>query len=697
MTPNVSSSRSVASQPAGIDHTVLAGRLLLVARVVWLLVAGLAIGLTLVSIPADFARLTTVCTGGSCPDPHLTPEMVRSLGSIGLSPQAFGGYLLSVELVAVAVFTLISAVIVRGRSHEPMALLAALLLVTFGASIGPMTSLNAVEPLLLVVGFLAGASLFAFAYSFPQGRFVPAWTGWLALLVVAWQVPDTFFRSSPISTYSWSPPVNAGVWLLLAVSILVVQLYRYRRISTADERQRTRWVVGGLALSALSFAAVVGFIALVGQQPDNVVALGLGGTAYYLALVPLPLSIGVAMARERLWGIDVLIGRSLVYLGLTAVVIAIYALIVVGVGQLLGAHDVLLSLLATGVVALLFQPMRLRLQHLVARLLYGQRDDPYLVLSGLGRRLGESIEPDAVLPTVVSTVAATLKLPYVAIAVRRGDADEVVAAFGDRSGELLRLPLRHRGVAVGELVVGHRAGEGSFSAAELVLLQDLARQAGAAAQAVQLTTELRRSREEIVLAREEERRRLRRDLHDGLGPSLASIALMADAARNVLAADPGRAEALLSELKAEARSATAEVRRVVHELRPPALDELGLVGALREQAAQYTAAGLDIQVDAADLGDLPAAVEVAAYRILSEALTNVVRHAGARRAVVSLTRGQALGLTVTDDGCGLGSASAGVGLSSMRRRAEELGGRCTVTSSRGGTEVRASLPLGDAS
>jgi signal transduction histidine kinase len=697
MTPNLSSSRSVASQPGGIDHAVLAGRLLRAARAAWLLVAGLAVGLTLASIPADFARLTTVCAGASCPDPHLTPEMVASLGGIGLSPEAVGGYLLAVELIAVGVFTLISAIIVRGRPREPMALLAALLLVTFGASIGPMTSLTAVEPLLLVVGFLASASLFSFAYSFPQGRFVPAWTGWLALLVVAWQVPDTFFRSWSISTYNWPATANAVVWLFLAVSIVVVQLYRYRRVSTAEQRMQTRWVVAGLALSALSFAAVVGFITLVGQQPDSVAALAFGGTAYYLALLPLPLSIGVAMARDGLWGIDVLIGRGVVYLGLTAAVVAIYALIVVGMGQLLRVDNLLLSLLATGVIAVVFQPMRLRLQRLVARLLYGERDDPYLVLSGLGRRLGESIDPDAVLPTVVSTVAATLRLPYVAITVRRGDADEVVAAFGERFGEPLRLPLRHRGVDVGELVVGHRAGERSFSSAELVLLEDLARQAGAAAQAVQLTTELRRSREEIVLAREEERRRLRRDLHDGLGPSLASVALMADAARNVLATDPGRADALLAELKAEARSATAEVRRVVHELRPPALDELGLVGALREQAAQYTAAGLEVEVVAADLGDLPAAVEVAAYRIVSEALTNVVRHADARRAVLSLWRAQGLELTVRDDGRGLGSTPAGVGVSSMRQRAEELGGGCAVTGSEGGTEVRASLPLGGAS
>lgn len=678
---------------AGVGHAALARRVMLAARAGWVVVAALAIGLTLLAVPADLARLTAVCAGSACPDPHLTPAMVESLEAIGLTPMALGGYLLGVELVAVAVFTVVSAAIFRAHAVEPIALLAALLLVTFGASIGPMTSLTVLQPLATVIGFLASTSLFAFAYAFPQGRFIPRWSRWLAVIVVGWQVPDTFFRGSAISSYSWPTPLNVAAWLAVAASIVFLQVYRYRRISNLAERQRTRWVVGGLALTALSFAAVVVLIAIVGRQPDSVLVLALGGTAYYVALLPLPLSVAAAMVRDRLWGIEILIDRGLVYLGLSTAVVAIYSLMVVGLGQLVRVDNLLLSLAATGVVAVLFQPMRLRLQRIVARLLYGERDDPYRVLSGLGRRLGESIAPDDVLPTIVSTVAAAMKLPYVGIAVRRGGGLQVVAEIGSAVDDSLRLPLQHRGDQVGELVIGHRPGERSFSGDERVLLEDLARQAGVAAHAVQLTAELRRSREEIVIAREEERRRLRRDLHDGLGPALASVALMADAARNVLPSDPSRAESLLSELKAEARSATAEVRRVVYELRPPALDELGLIGALREQAAQYAQAGMGVSVESEPLGELPAAVEVAAYRIVSEAVANVVRHAAARSCRISVRRARSLELEVRDDGRGLRSASAGMGMASMRQRAEELGGTCVVTSDGGGTTVHASLPL----
>lgn len=683
------------ASPAGVDSGILTGRWLAVARWSWLAVATLAVGLTLAGAPVELEHLTRVCAAAPCADPHLTPTMAAELSAAGLSPMALGGYLLAVELFAVAAFVIVAVVIMRARPRQPTALLAALLLVSFGPSIGPMSSLTAVAPLVQLVGFVAGLSLFAFAYTFPQGRFVPRWTAWFALPILAWQVPDAFFRSSPISTYSWPEPVTTAVWLTVVLSIGFVQLYRYRRVSDAAERQQTRWVVAGMTLTVLCFAGVLLLVAVLGREPDSALGFALGGTAYYLALVPLPLSIGVAVLRDRLWGIEAAISRGAVYLGLTAAVVATYAGIVVGIGQLLPVDDAVLSLVATGVVAVGFQPMRLRLQRLVSRLVYGERDEPYAVLARLGRRLDETLEPEAVLPTVVSTLASAMRLPYVAIAVRQGAGLRVEATVGEEGREPLRLPLAHRGEEVGELVVGHRAGERAFSRRELALLRDVARQAGAAAHSVRLTSELRRSRERLILAREEERRRLRRDLHDGLGPALASVTLMADAARNLLASDASRTDALLIELKEEARSATAEIRRVVYELRPAALDELGLVGAIQEQAAQYGNAGVTVEVLADELAELPAAVEVAAYRIVAEGLTNVMRHSRATRCRVSIRCGRMLELEVEDDGRGI-EARPGVGIASMRERAEELGGSFAVTSDHRGTRVSAVLPVAEA-
>jgi signal transduction histidine kinase len=256
-----------------------------------------------------------------------------------------------------------------------------------------------------------------------------------------------------------------------------------------------------------------------------------------------------------------------------------------------------------------------------------------------------------------------------------------------------------QGIPIGELRVTPRVGERTLSRADHRLIEDLAAHAGVAAHAVQLTRELQRARARLVTTREEERRRLRRDLHDGLGPVLASQALTIDAARTVLPTDPAAADALLAALKAQGQQAIADVRQVIEALRPPALDALGLVAAIRQAAAAYDRTGLQVTVAApASLPPLPAAVEVAAYRIVQEALTNVVRHAGARVCAVVLTLTddeRVLELTITDDGGGLpADHRQGVGLATMRERAEELGGTCVVGARPGGgVQVQARLPL----
>jgi signal transduction histidine kinase len=269
----------------------------------------------------------------------------------------------------------------------------------------------------------------------------------------------------------------------------------------------------------------------------------------------------------------------------------------------------------------------------------------------------------------------------------------------------LRLPLSYQAEPVGELLLGPRGAGEAFGPADRRLLDDLARQAGVAVHAVRLTADLQHSRQRLVTAREEERRRLRRDLHDGLGPELASMTLQAEAARDCLPEEPTRSDALLAELIGQLQAATAEIRRLVYELRPPALDDLGLVAALRTLAARYDHGGppgLRITVAAPEpLAPLPAAVEVATYRICQEALTNVVRHAAARQCSLRLARTDtdgrdaALVVEIRDDGRGLAAEQrAGVGLASMRERAAELGGRCLIEPvPAGGTRVLAMLPL----
>jgi signal transduction histidine kinase len=487
-------------------------------------------------------------------------------------------------------------------------------------------------------------------------------------------------------------------------------------VSSALERQQTKWIVFAMTLGFLADMAnlLPPFVVPALRQPGPAHVLFLAfseGTLIVFLLVPL--SFGFAVLRYRLWDIDVLINRTLVYGLLTACVVGLYILVVALLGTLLSMlGNLLISLLATGLVAVLFHPLRERLQRVVNRLVFGERDDPYRILLRLGSRLEATLSTDSVLPTIVETVAQALKLPYAAITwgQEAAESSPVVAASYGRAGErlaLVRVPLVYRQEQVGELWLAPRGPSEGLTPADQRLLHDLARQVGVAVHAVgltadlqRLTGDLQRSRERLVLTREEERRRLRRDLHDGLGPRLAGLTLKLETARNRLAHDP-LAETLLSDLIIHTQEAVADIRRLVYALRPPALDELGLIPALQEQVLQYSDQGpheIDIDLEAPEhLPPLPAAVEVAIFRIAQEALTNVVRHSHASRCVVRLAlheQERLLELEIEDNGRGLApKRSAGVGLASMRERAEELGGTCEVKQRpTGGTCVQVRLP-----
>jgi signal transduction histidine kinase len=382
---------------------------------------------------------------------------------------------------------------------------------------------------------------------------------------------------------------------------------------------------------------------------------------------------------------------------LSITVVGMYVAVVVGLGAALQTQGhPLLSLLATGLVAVLFQPLRHHFQRRINRVMYGERDEPYAVLSRLGRRLEDAIAPLTTLPTIVETVREALKLPYVAIVVHQGENRRPVAASGIPTSDVRTLPLNHQGQPVGALHVAPRSQGEPLNGSDTRLLEDIARHAGVAVHAAQLAMDLQRSRERLVTTREEERRRLRRDLHDGLGPRLASQTLKLEAAQEFLDTDLVRAKSLLSDLVHESQELIAEVRRVVYALRPPSLDELGLMPSLREQAAQCSYGGLAVRVDSnQDFSFLPAAVEVAVFRIAQEALTNVVRHARATTCSIGVqANDDRLALEVRDDGIGIPlHARGGVGLRAMRERAEELGGQCTIEPLiPTGTRVRVELP-----
>lgn len=674
-------------------------RLAVFTRSVWVFLTSAALALFLLAIPTLYSNR------------KVPSEAVQvGLAQLGLSAGYYAVYYVAMQVVFAIVCLAIAGLVALRRLDDGTALFVSLLLVLLGTTNHPnMRALSEHYPALTVPAtlsvFLAFAAIVLFMFVFPDGRFVPSWARIPVGLCLAALLAGWFFPGSSLA----KPSQMAGVAVMCGLGGgVLAQGYRYWRMSGSVQRRQIRWVAFGTTVAvAVQISLMVADGVFPSLTRPGVPALVWDLTFFTgvtLAFLLIPISVGVAILRYRLWDIDVVINRTLVYGSLTAIVVSLYMLVVGGLGALLqGRGNLLVSLAATGFIAVLFAPLRDRLQHGVNRLMYGERDDPYAVISRLGQRLEATLAPDAVLPTIVQTIRDALRLPFAAIEIQRSDMPALVASAGEPVGPTARLPLSYSGETVGDLILGPRAGEKAFSVADRRLLEDLARQAGVAVHALRLRDEalglaadLQRSRERLVTAREEERRRLRRDLHDGLGPQLASLTMKAEAARDLLATDPNTTNKLLTEIIEQTQTSVADIRRLVYGLRPPALDDLGLLAALRTHAAQYNHGNLRVTIEASEpLGPLPAAVEVAAYRIVHEALANAARHANAHTCTVCIRlEGDMLRLDVADDGCGIPETrKAGVGLTSMRERAAELGGWLTIERlSSGGTHVRAALP-----
>ena len=514
------------------------------------------------------------------------------------------------------------------------------------------------------------------------------------VLMAAWIAVGTARSGSLLESLGAATTLQLAMVLVITIAIIGCIVVQYRSAAEPRLRQQVRWIAWGAGM-ALTLGTAGWFLPelLTGSSilPWN--AVGLSG-------LPFPIAIGIAVLRHGLFDIDVVINRTLVYGGLTAMVIGVYVTTAAVLGSLVPREgSFATSLLATGVAALAALPVRDRLQRAVNRLMYGDRDEPYRAITRLAERLSASLTTDEILPTVVATVASALRLPYVAIELGSDQATTIVAATGDaHDRELVRVPLVDQGETIGELIVAPRSPGEAFSGADQQLLAGLAHEAGRAARSVRLVAEVERSRRQIVAAREEERRRLRRDLHDGLGPTVAGARLKVEAARSLAGTRPQDAASLLAELDTDLAGLLEEVRRISRGLRPPALDELGLMPALRAQAINFTGdSGLDLRVEGPpELPPLPAAVEAAAYWIALEALTNVSRHSEATHCLVRVRLGDTLDVEVEDDGVGIRPGTPrGVGLTAMHERATEVGGTFHVEPGpdAAGTRIVAHLPL----
>ncbi|MFC0680277.1 sensor histidine kinase [Lysobacter korlensis] len=479
-----------------------------------------------------------------------------------------------------------------------------------------------------------------------------------------------------------TPVVAAGTFGCLAVALS-------RRIGASPEqRSQLRWLLWAGVIFILDLT--VGFVVL----PEGVVREIVG--IFVIALFCV--AVVIAVTRYRLYSIDRLLSWTLVYGLILGGVVLVDVALVALVGSVLDERTS--AIVAVLIVTMLYAPLRERLFSLASRLVNGRRDDPYGVVSALATRLEESAESERQLEDLAHAVAEAFASSYVRVELDRPSGQRIVAESGTPRAETITLPLEYRGASIGriEMEPGRRP---RLSERDRRLLDDVARQAAAAVLATETSTELQRIRARLVTAREEERSRLRRQLHDELGPLLGGIKLRLEAARNLGPERVDEARDLLSDAAAETSGAVADIRRLVHDLRPPALDDLGLAGALAQLRERFEGAeDLEIELHFDVPVKLRPAVEVAVYRIVAEALQNVARHSGAKHCWVTVGAdwpdADRIAVEVLDDGAGIApDAFAGAGLAAQRERALELGGSWSVTErAGGGTRVLALLPLG---
>lgn len=531
------------------------------------------------------------------------------------------------------------------------------------------------------------------AYLLPDGRPPSSrWRHWIRagltgavlFLVGAAGDRETFIdeHGGQAPPLPWLPPVVSDtigvVGLVLVVLLFFGSAVAVRsRLQQASGAARLQllWLVWGSLAVPLGLLVLWGNHFLLGGQEWLTTAVLTGVS------VALPAAIATAILRYRLFDIQVVLSRTLIYGVLVVGVIGCYALLLFAAERVTGRATAG-GLLAVAAVAVAVHPAYSWLRLRIERWVYGYRAQPLDALRLLADR-AEAAAPDTLPAAVTQAVAEALHVERVWV------EDDDAAAEDDPA---VRVALVHRGQGLGNLAIAVPPGR-RLSTDDLALVRDLARYAAVLVHAERQSALLRGSRSRIVASREEERRRLRRDLHDGVGPTLAAIVLKLNAAQS--RADGGERDALLVEARDEVREAITEVRRLVDDLRPPAIDEVGLLGAIRQRAAALSD-DLEIEVFGPDpVPSLPAAVEVAAFRIASEAMTNAARHSGATWCQVGIQVDASFTLTVADNGHGtLGSTRPGVGWTSMRERAAELGGSCTIVSrAEGGLLVHAQLPL----
>lgn len=632
------------------------------------LVAGLAVVLWAIQLPG----LATACSVPNCVWPRLSAQGFAALAEFGVPPWGWTIVAGALSLTWAAVPFLLGVAVARspeGGSRLPV--------LWFVFALGPLVGVPAQPWLVVLLRVATLAAWFTLFALFPTGRFRPRWVAAVPLVAAAWtlllSLPAVRAAEATNDPLWWA--LESGVYVACVAALVAAQIVQFAH-ADADDRRAIR-------LLLVPFGLFVGFgvATTVANARLDAAALGygtLGGAVMYqlsaLLTVVLLGCVAVATLRDEAYGVRIAIDRVLLASVAFAIAVAVYA--AVALLASLVAPGRLASALAAVVTAVALAGVFGRIERGLGRLVYGDADDPAAVVAALDARVTQASAPEQLLPGLAAALAERLRFPAVRIVL-----DDAPGRPLD--GAAAHVPLTLEGRRLGEVQVVLRPGQRRLTARDRAALEAVSGPVAAAATAQRLNQELRRSRLEVLIGRDDERRALRRRLHDEVGPTLALAGHRITAARH----DLTHLDAAASNLA----DAIAQVREISRDLRPPALDELGLRAALASFAEGL---GLSAEITAPER-IAPGVVEVAAYRIAVEALLNAARHAGASRVVVTLRR-EAVGwvLDLDDDGSGMPpEATAGVGLLSMRERAGELGGHlATGPSPLGGTRVHAELP-----
>ena len=673
----------------------------------WVATAGFLSTLFVVGVPQRYDELVNPCTS-DCGDRLLgvlDVEQQERLIGIGIDARMYAWWDIGREAL-VAIAALVLGTLLIRRVGTAIAFVTATMMTAFGAVLVPETSIAGEraevlpEFLDIAVWVVSLATIPVLLFLLPNGRFVPAWS-WIPATAVmtAWVSFAFVDRNEEPEAMHLAAAIG-----LLAFGV-ATQIYRYRRASTALERQQLKWLGVGLFGFFGSLAVYI-----IG---DEVGALdpamsGLGYPLGYLLFGVLITAANglflfawsMAILQHRLWDADRVLSRGALAASATAGIVTTYVVTVFVIAAVAGDHSDVAGPMAAAVLVVLVLALRDPVMRRVTRLFYGQRDAPYELLSSLWT-LANQNPPDAdTLTLLTRRLVESLHLRAGRVEVS-GDSGVIVdRTIGGPSGSPTTIPLEFGGERVGELTVWPRLGETALSDRDVQLIANASAPIAHLAATVRLTGDLRRSQATLVNAREEERRRIHRDLHDDLGPTLAGQGLLLDAAASTIDDDPEAATGFVTMARHRAEELVDHIRHMSRDLRPSALDQLGLAPSLRRAVSAADTGGVHVKADIGELEGLSAATETAAYRIITEALTNAIRHSDATTIHVRVhgCDGGGIDATVCDDGRGGAPAArhgdgVGVGLRSMHQRAGELGGRVHITSGPDlGTTVELKLP-----